>query len=110
MDTLSVARGHNARIAETALITEAGKKIGLDPQVINVPNPRTEMEEHYYNAKNSKLQDLGLEPHLMSDALMDSLLKIIIEYKDRVDKSLILPGVNWTESASVGQQLEKVKA
>ena len=92
-----------------ALITEAGKKIGLDPQVINVPNPRTEMEEHYYNAKNSKLQDLGLEPHLMSDALMDSLLKIIIEYKDRVDKSLILPGVNWTESASVGQQLEKAE-
>jgi UDP-sulfoquinovose synthase len=45
----------------------------------------------------------------MSDALMDSLLKIIIEYKDRVDKSLILPGVNWTESASVGQQLEKAE-
>ena len=66
-----------------AMITEAGKKIGLDPQVINVPNPRTELEEHYYNAKNSKLQDLGLEPHLMSDALLDSLLNIIVEYKAR---------------------------
>ena len=47
-----------------ALITDAGKKLGLDPQVINVPNPRTELEEHYYNAKNSKLQDLGRALHV----------------------------------------------
>ena len=93
-----------------ALITEAGKKIGLDPKVITVPNPRTELEEHYYNAKNSKLQDLGLEPHLMSDALLDSLLNIIVEYKDNVDQRLILPGVNWTESASVGKTVAKVAA
>ena len=93
-----------------ALITEAGKKIGLDPKVITVPNPRTELEEHYYNAKNSKLQDLGLEPHLMSDALLDSLLNIIVEYKDNVDQRLILPGVNWTESASVSKTVAKVAA
>lgn len=31
----------------------------------NVPNPRVEAEEHYYNAKNTKLQDLGLKPHLL---------------------------------------------
>jgi UDP-sulfoquinovose synthase len=90
-----------------AMITEAGKKIGLSPEVINVPNPRTEMEEHYYNAKNSKLQDLGLTPTLMSESLMDSLLKTIVEYKDRVDQRLILPGVNWKESASVGKTLAK---
>jgi UDP-sulfoquinovose synthase len=93
-----------------ALITEAGKKLGLDPKVINVPNPRTEKEEHYYNAKNSKLQDLGLEPHLMSDALLDSLLNIIVDYKDNVDQRLILPGVNWTESASVGKKVAAAKA
>jgi hypothetical protein len=34
-------------------------------QVTNVPNPRVEAEEHYYNAKNTKLQDLGLKPHLL---------------------------------------------
>ena len=74
-----------------ALITEAGKKIGLDPKVITVPNPRTELEEHYYNAKNSKLQDLGLEPHLMSDALLDSLLNIIVEYKDNATRGSSCP-------------------
>jgi UDP-sulfoquinovose synthase len=46
----------------------------------------------------------------MSDALLDSLLNIIVEYKDNVDQRLILPGVNWTESASVGKTVAKVAA
>ena len=91
-----------------ALITEAGQKLGLDPQVINVPNPRTEMEEHYYNVKHSKFQDLGLEPNLRKESILDSLLTTVVKYKDNVDQRLILPGVNWTESASVGKTIAKV--
>eukprot|EP00227_Mantoniella_beaufortii_P013438 CAMPEP_0197599282 /NCGR_PEP_ID=MMETSP1326-20131121/31022_1 /TAXON_ID=1155430 /ORGANISM="Genus nov. species nov., Strain RCC2288" /LENGTH=482 /DNA_ID=CAMNT_0043166229 /DNA_START=63 /DNA_END=1511 /DNA_ORIENTATION=- len=87
------------------LISTAGQKMGLEPKMINVPNPRTELEEHYYNAKNSKLKDLGLEPHYLEDSLLDSLLKVVIQYKDRVDQRLILPGVNWKESASVGKNV-----
>jgi UDP-sulfoquinovose synthase len=34
-------------------------------QMTNVPNPRVELEEHYYNAKNTNLKDLGLVPHLL---------------------------------------------
>ena len=37
-----------------------------------------EAEEHYYNAKHSKLIDLGLQPHLLSDSLLDSLMNIAI--------------------------------
>ena len=48
-------------------------------QVQSVPNPRVEAEEHYYNAKRTKLVDLGLEPHLLSDNLIDSLLSFAIE-------------------------------
>jgi len=89
------------------MITEAGKKIGLNPEVISVPNPRTEMEEHYYNAKNSKLQDLGLEPINMRGEFLEELLKQIVTYKDRVDQRLILPGVNWKESSSVAEVMAK---
>lgn len=42
-----------------------------------------EAEEHYYNAKCSKLQDLGLKPHLLEDNMIDSLLEFVIQYKDR---------------------------
>jgi len=77
----------------------------LSPEVISVPNPRTEMEEHYYNAKNSKLQDLGLDPINMRGEFLEDLLKTIVSHKDRVDQRLILPGVNWKESASVGSNI-----
>lgn len=78
-----------------ALITKAGAKVGLDVQTINVPNPRVEAEEHYYNAKHTKLIDLGLEPHLLSDSLLDSLLNFAIKYEDRVDKKQIMPSISW---------------
>ena len=45
----------------------------------NVPNPRVEAEEHYYNAKRTKLVDLGLQPHFLSDNLVDSLLNFAIQ-------------------------------
>ncbi|MBA0622373.1 hypothetical protein Godav_007924 [Gossypium davidsonii] len=78
-----------------ALVTKAGQKLGLDVQTISVPNPRVEAEEHYYNAKNTKLIELGLKPHLLSDSLLDSLLNFAIEFKDRIDTKQIMPSVSW---------------
>jgi UDP-sulfoquinovose synthase len=78
-------------------IQMTAKKIGLNVDISHLPDPRVEAEEHYYNAKHSKLIDLGLEPHLLSDALLDSLLKIAVKYKDLIDDSLIIPRVNWRE-------------
>ncbi|HTZ48792.1 MAG TPA: UDP-sulfoquinovose synthase [Verrucomicrobiae bacterium] len=76
----------------------AGKELGLNVEVDHIPDPRVEAEAHYYNAKHSKLIDLGLEPHLLSDSLVDSLVNIAIKYKDRVDPALMLPQVNWREA------------
>ncbi|KAL1532579.1 UDP-sulfoquinovose synthase, chloroplastic [Salvia divinorum] len=78
-----------------ALVTKAGKKLGLDVRTVSVPNPRVEAEEHYYNAKHTKLAELGLKPHLLSDSLLDSLLNFAVQYKDRVDSRQIMPSVSW---------------
>jgi len=78
-----------------ALVTKAGEKLGLNVESISVPNPRVEAEEHYYNAKHTKLIELGLEPHLLSDSLVDSLLNYAIKFKDRVDTKQIMPSVSW---------------
>ena len=64
----------------------------------HLPDPRVEKEEHYYNAQHSKLVDLGLEPHLLSESLLDSLLNIAQRYRDRIDQSLFLPRVNWRKA------------
>ena len=77
------------------LVTAAGAKLGLEVQTKSVPNPRVEAEEHYYNAKHTKLIELGLVPHLLSDSLLDSLLNFAIQYKDRVDTAQIMPSVLW---------------
>ena len=68
--------------------------------MINVPNPRTELEEHYYNAKNTNLKDLGMQPHLLGDNIIETLLQYAVQYKDRCDKTLIMPSVSWKESGS----------
>ncbi|RWW30444.1 hypothetical protein BHE74_00000434 [Ensete ventricosum] len=79
----------------SSLVTNAGKKLGLGVQTISVPNPRVEAEEHYYNAKHTKLVELGLRPHLLSESLLDSLLNFAIKFKDRVDTAQIMPTVSW---------------
>jgi UDP-sulfoquinovose synthase len=80
------------------LVEAAAKKIGVTVEVDHIPDPRVEAEQHYYNAKHSKLIDLGLQPHYLSDSLLDSLMNIAFKYRDRVDESLMLPQVNWREA------------
>ena len=76
-------------------VQAASKKMGLKVHIDHVPDPRVEAESHYYNAKHSRLVDLGLKPHNLSDSLLDSLMNIAIEYRDRIDTSLFMPQVNW---------------
>jgi len=77
------------------LVKKAGTAMGLNVEINHMDNPRVEKEEHYYNAKNTKLLDLGLQPHYLSDSLLDSLLNFAIKYQTRVDQSHILPKVSW---------------
>jgi UDP-sulfoquinovose synthase len=87
------------------LVQTAGKKFGLNVEIDMMADPRVELEQHYYNAKHSKLLDLGLQPHLLSDSLLDSLMNIAIRYRDRVDQSLFMPQVNWRTGTNVRKTL-----
>ena len=80
-----------------SMVQLAGRKMGLRVEIDYLPDPRVEQEEHYFNAKHSKLIDLGLKPHLLSDSLLDSLMNIAVQHRDRIDTSLILPKVNWRQ-------------
>jgi UDP-sulfoquinovose synthase len=77
------------------MVKKAGISLGVDVDIHHLGNPRVEREEHYYNAKNTNLLSLGLQPHYLSDALLDSLLNFAIKYQHRVDKNQILPKVSW---------------
>ncbi|MEV8377565.1 NAD-dependent epimerase/dehydratase family protein [Kribbella sp. NPDC056861] len=64
-------------------------------QVDHLENPRVEQPEHYYNVKHTGLVGLGLQPHLLSETLIESMFPIVAEHKDRVNLSALLPTVQW---------------
>jgi UDP-sulfoquinovose synthase len=76
-------------------VQQAASTLGLQVEINNIENPRVEAEDHYFSAKNTNLLNLGLEPHFLSDSLLDSLLNFAVKYQDRVDRTQILPKVSW---------------
>ena len=68
-----------AQIAET--VKAASPE---DITIEYLDNPRVELPEHYYNVKHTKLVELGLEPHLLSDTLIESLFEVTKRYAHRV--------------------------
>jgi UDP-sulfoquinovose synthase len=92
------------------MVQAAARKLGMRVTIEHMPTPRVESEEHYYNAKHSKLIDLGLEPHYLSDSLLDSLVNIAIRYQDRIDTSLFLPQVQWRRTRNPRSRQSSVSA
>ena len=77
------------------LVQHIGAHKGLDVTVDHLPDPRVESEHHYYLARHTKLLDLGLVPHNLSDVLLDSIMDVVIRYRDRVIEGTLLPQVEW---------------
>lgn len=78
-----------------ALVQRTASLKGLRVAINHIPDPRVESETHYYNAKHTKLLGLGLVPHKLSDVLLDSIMDVVIRYRDRVREDTLPPQVNW---------------
>ncbi len=64
-------------------------------------NPRVELENHHYNVVHTGLLGLGLEPHLLSDTLIESLFEITKQHAHRVRPDALLPTIQWRSTSSV---------
>ena len=64
-------------------------------EVHYLDNPRVEMEDHHYRAANSGLIALGLQPHLLSETLVDDMFDIVKRHADRVRPHTLLPHAQW---------------
>jgi UDP-sulfoquinovose synthase len=82
------------------LVQKAGAEVGIDVEVAPIDNPRFELEEHYYNPVHTKLLDLGLKPHLLSETLIESMFSTMERFKDRVIADHILPRDRWQPADS----------
>lgn len=73
----------------------AGTRAGLAVTIDHLDNPRVELEEHYYNAKNTALTSLGLQPNLLTDGVMDNMLATVRRHVDLVNPDIIMPQIRW---------------
>jgi UDP-sulfoquinovose synthase len=86
------------------LVKEAGEHLGYSVEIQHYENPRVEKEEHYYNAIHTKLLDLGLEPTLLGEELVESIIHAIERHKGRVIETAIDPKTRWNPAASPAAQ------
>jgi len=77
------------------MVQAAGKRAGLKTKIDHVENPRVELEDHYYNAKHSKFEDMGLKPHLLTDEVIDSMLATALANNSTVDRGSFIPRIRW---------------
>ncbi len=69
--------------------------MGMEATIDHVTNPRVEKEEHYYNAKHTRLVELGLQPHLLTDDTIRELLVAARDYRDRIITEQVAAKVQW---------------
>lgn len=84
------------------MVQAAGVRAGLETTVNHLENPRVEQEDHYYNAKHSKLVDLGLKPKLLTDDALDTMLAAVRANCDHVNPDVFMPRVRWDGASSKG--------
>lgn len=88
METFSVVQ-----LAE--LTQKVGQKLGYNVEIKNIDNPRKEAEEHYYNPTYQGLIDIGVEPHYLTEEVMEGMFRVVERYKDNIRQDVIFRGVRW---------------
>jgi UDP-sulfoquinovose synthase len=83
-------------------IAETIAKVSPDAvKIEHLDNPRVELEGHHYNVVHTGLIELGLEPHLLSDTLIESLFEITKRHAHRVRPEAMLPTIEWRKPTSI---------
>lgn len=83
-------------VLELAELTEkVGKNLGYDVQIKSLENPRKEAEEHYYNPAYQGLTELGVEPHYLTEEVMESMFRVVATYRDTIRQDVIFKGIKW---------------
>jgi UDP-sulfoquinovose synthase len=90
------------QIVETFSVNELAeltKKIGIqrghNVRIQSIPNPREEAESHYYNPAYQGLQELGVEPHYLTEDIMMELFQSVEKHKKNIRKDVIFKGIKW---------------
>ena len=79
-------------------VQKTGQRNNIKVHIRYTENPRIEAEDHYYNAKHKKLEELGLKPNFLTDDLLDEMFQDVIKNIERVNPKLFDPRIKWNQS------------
>lgn len=77
------------------LVKQSGDDLKLNVEIVNIPNPRVEKENHYYNPRTTRFRELGLEPHLLNQEVLSEMLEHVLRFKDNVVPEIVSPRTSW---------------
>ncbi len=73
------------------------KELGSSVKIKSIPNPRVEKEAHLYDAANSAFFALGLNPVLLTDEVIASMISRVEKARTNIQASVILPQTKWRQ-------------
>ena len=94
------------QMTQSLSITQMAETIArVSPEKVTVEhlaNPRVEEEGHHAaDVVHSGMVELGLEPHLLSDTLIESLFEITKRFAHRVRREAMIPTIDWRRASSL---------
>ncbi|MBU4447032.1 MAG: NAD-dependent epimerase/dehydratase family protein [Proteobacteria bacterium] len=79
-------------------VQKAGQELGFKVEIQEIPNPRLEAEEHYYNPTHTGLLSRGLSPHYLDNPTLCEMLELLSRYSSNIQIDLIFPRVRWDKN------------
>ncbi len=76
-------------------------------EVANLPNPRQEAAENELNVSRERFLELGLNPTLLSEGLLEEIRDIAERYRDRADVTKIVARSTWRAGMETAPDLMK---
>jgi UDP-sulfoquinovose synthase len=92
------------------LVVQQARKLGIAAEIEHLENPRIEFEQHHYQPTHTKLLALGLEPHYLSDVLLESILERVSFFQARIKREIIRPRVRWDARTEEVEELKRMWA
>jgi hypothetical protein len=78
-------------------VRAVGQRLGLDPRIVHLENPRTEVERHHYRPDHEHLRSLGYQPTRDMETELADVLSDLIPHRDRIAarRAVLAPDIRW---------------
>ncbi len=80
-----------------AVVRSVASEYGIDVPIVNLENPRTEQQDHYYKPDHDRLFQLGYKPSHSVEEEVRLMIRDLLPYRDRIQAKVdcLIPDIHW---------------